>query len=97
MNHKDAFSAMRLDSHRHFLRLRIRGDTVTVFPIKLDKVPGRNAWRFNPPGERHPSVFRPAVEMRPELIEQPIEIRVDHESTATTQVKAPGELPADAR
>jgi len=35
--------------------------------------------------------------MRPELIEQPIEIRVDHESTATTQVKAPGELPPDAR
>jgi hypothetical protein len=97
MNHKDAFSAMRLDSHRHFLRLRIRGDTVTVFPIKLDEVPGRKGWRFNPPDERSPSVFSPAAAMRPELIEQPIEIRVDHESTATTQVKAPGELPPDAR
>ena len=28
--------------------------------------------------------------MTPELIEKPIEIRVDHESTATTQVKIQG-------
>jgi hypothetical protein len=99
MNHKDAFSAMRLDSHRHFLRIRIRGDTVTVFPIKLDKVPGRKGWRYNPKDarKRSPSVFSPAVEMKPELIEEPIEIRVDHESTATTQVKVPGELPPEPR
>ena len=99
MNHKDAFSAMRLDSHRHFLRIRIRGDTVTVFPIKLDKVPGRKGWRYNPKDARHrsPSVFSPAVEMKPELIEEPIAIRVDHDSTATTQVKIPGELPPEPR
>jgi hypothetical protein len=96
MNHNDAFSAMRLDSHRHFLRIRIDGETVTVFPIKLDKVPGRKGWRFNPKNERDrcPSVFSPAVDMRPVLIEKPIEIR---QSTATTQVKIPGELPPDAR
>jgi hypothetical protein len=99
MNHRDAFSAMRLDSHRHFLRIRILGDTVTVFPIKLDKVPGRKGWRYNPKDERNrsPSVFSPAVAMEPELIEEPIEIRVDHESTATSQVKVPGELPPDAK
>jgi hypothetical protein len=99
MNHNDAFSAMRLDSHRHFLRIRILGDTVTVFPIKLDKVPGRKWWRFHPKNERHrsPSVFSPAVEMKPELIEKPIEIRVDHKSTGTAQVKNPGELSRDAR
>jgi hypothetical protein len=96
MNHNDAFSAMRLDSHRHFLRIRILDDTVTVFPIKLDKVPGRKGWRFNPENERDrcPSVFSPAVDMRPVLIEKPIEIR---QSTTTTQVKIPGELPPDAR
>ena len=90
---------MRLDSHRHFLRLCIRGDTVTVFPVKLDKVPGRKGWRFNPRNarDRFPSVFSPTVEMGQELIEEPIEIRVDHASTATTQVKVPGELPKDAR
>ena len=100
MNHNDAFSAMRLDSHRHFLRIRILGDTVTVFPIKLDKVPGRKGWRFHPKNERHrsPSVFSPAaVEMKPELIEKPIKIRVDHKSTGTAQVKNPGELSRDAR
>ena len=51
MNHNDAFSAMKLDSHRHFLRICIDGDTVTVFPIKLAKVPGRKGWRYNPKDE----------------------------------------------
>lgn len=31
MNHNDAFSSMRRDTHRHFLRLRIQDDKVTVF------------------------------------------------------------------
>src|SRR5262245_33548349 len=59
MNHKDAFSAMRLDSHRHFLRVRIHRDTLTVFPIKIDEVPKRKEWRYVPEHEREcsPSVF----------------------------------------
>jgi hypothetical protein len=35
--------------------------------------------------------------MKPELIERPIKIRVDHKSTGTAQVKNPGELSRDAR
>jgi hypothetical protein len=96
MNHNDAFSAMKLDSHRHFLRLRIFGDTVTVFPIKIDEVPKRKEWQYVPKQERQssPSVFRPASEMQPQLIEQPIEIRADHApTTTTTKVKTPSELP----
>ena len=31
MNHNDAFSAMQLDSHRHFLRIRMLGDKLTIF------------------------------------------------------------------
>jgi hypothetical protein len=97
MSHNDAFSAMKLDSHRHFLRLRIIGDAVTVFPIKIDKVPLRKEWLYNPKDkrERTPSVFIPRSAMNPQLIEQPIEIRADHNSAATTtmQVKSPGELP----
>lgn len=97
MSHNDAFSAMKLDSYRHFLRLRIIGDAVTVFPIKIDKVPLRKEWLYNPKDkrERTPSVFIPRSAMNPQLIEQPIEIRADHNSAATTtmQVKSPGELP----
>jgi hypothetical protein len=41
LNHNDAFSAMRLDSHRNFLRLRIKDDAVTIYPIGLNRVPRR--------------------------------------------------------
>jgi hypothetical protein len=32
-NHNDAFSSIRLDSHRNFLRLRIKGDDVSIYPV----------------------------------------------------------------
>jgi hypothetical protein len=35
LNHNDAFSALRLDSHRNFLRIRIKGDEVTIYPIGI--------------------------------------------------------------
>jgi hypothetical protein len=94
MNHNDAFSAMRLDSHRHFLRLRIVGETVTVFPIKIDKVPTRDQWQENPERAKNPlaSVFRPNPAMQPGLIEAPIEIRAQH-ARPTSEVKTPSELP----
>ena len=48
LNHNDAFSAMKLGSHRHFVRIRIQGDTLTVYPVKLEKVPDRDTWKSNP-------------------------------------------------
>lgn len=93
LNHNDAFSAMKLYSHRHFLRLRIIGDTVTVFPIKLEKVPDRAQWKYNPKHEREkcPSVFRPEPAMQAELIEDPIEIVAEH-ARSTKQMKTPSEV-----
>src|SRR5262245_15783047 len=75
-NHNDAFSAMRLDSHRHFLRMRIKDDAVTIYPIGLDRVPRRNAWRLNV--ERAgspPPTYVPVSPLVPRLIEGPIVIR----------------------
>jgi hypothetical protein len=38
MNHNDAFSAMRLDSYRHFLRMRFRPNgEIAIFPLGLDE------------------------------------------------------------
>jgi hypothetical protein len=94
IGHNDAFSAMRLDSHRHFLRLRIKGDEVTVFPIKLSAVPVRNQWHIDaqrPPGSST-SVFSPSPPLTPELIEDPIVIKV-REAASTSDVKTPGEIP----
>jgi hypothetical protein len=78
-NHNDAFSSMKLDSHRNFLRLRIVGDSVTVFPICVDAVPTRDGWKKNEKRSvDHPSVFEPAVSMGERLIEEPITIDAAH-------------------
>ena len=48
MNHNDAFSAMRVFDYRHFLRIRILGDQITVYPVGLERVPRRSEWQDNP-------------------------------------------------
>jgi hypothetical protein len=78
MNHNDAFSAMRLDSHRHFLRLRIRDGEVTVYAVGLDKVPSRDQWKGNPnaaPGDTREPAFVPTEPLSPHLIERPIVVQ----------------------
>ncbi|WP_166295263.1 metallophosphoesterase [Bradyrhizobium sp. 2S1] len=74
-NHNDAFSAMKLDGYRSFLRLRIRGNEITVFPIGIDSVPSRGGWRRNENrGLASPSHFEPTRRMDPHLIEPLITI-----------------------
>jgi Calcineurin-like phosphoesterase len=75
-NHNDAFSAMRLDSHRNFLRLRIKDDAVTIYPIGLDRVPRRNEWRRNSERQGSPPPAYVAVSpLMPRLIEGPLTVR----------------------
>lgn len=77
LHENDAFSAMRLDSHRHFLRLRIKGDTLTIYPIGLERSPRRDEWRINPhatAGNQNEPVVIPKTELTPILIEGPIAI-----------------------
>lgn len=70
VNNNDAFSAIRRNSHRHFLRMRI-GDDLTIYPIKLDKVPRRKDWRKNTAPNTHPMF---TTKLAPDLIEEPIVI-----------------------
>lgn len=76
INHNDAFSSMRRDSHRHFLRMRIKDDTVTLFPIALDRVPARRDWKLNAEKVGNPPpVYVPAQALAPHLIESPVTVR----------------------
>jgi hypothetical protein len=76
LNHNDAFSSMRLDSHRHFLRMRIKDDEVTLYPICLDHVPKRDEWRFNAEQTGSPPpVYVPVSPLAPHLIEGPVVVR----------------------
>ena len=75
MNHNDAFSAMRLDGYRNFLRLRIQGDNITIYPVGLDRVPRRNEWRINEKWKAcDPTepAYVPTSRLTPHVIEGPI-------------------------
>jgi hypothetical protein len=92
--HNDAFSAMKLDSHRHFLRMRILGDRLEIYPVKLEKVPTRSAWRVNPQraSDASASVFVADPPLAPELIEDAVVIDATRAPTPA-EVKMPGDLP----
>ncbi len=77
MHANDAFSAMRLGSYRHFLRLRIKGDELTIYPIGMDKAPCRSAWQFNPQyreGDQETPVIVPLKPLGERLIERSVRI-----------------------
>jgi hypothetical protein len=75
MNHNDAFSSMRKDSFRHFLRLRIKGEHLTIFAIGIDSVPQRSEWRENKQRVKPTSPrIIPIEGLAPKLIEPPIHV-----------------------
>lgn len=77
INQNDAFSALRLDGYRNFLRFKITEDAVTIYPIGLTRVPTRQEWHLN---EKQmgspPPAYVPVPALQPHLIEQPIIITI---------------------
>jgi hypothetical protein len=68
----EAFSAMRLGCYRHFLRLRIKGDELVIYPIGIDRPPARSGWQWNPlrrKGDQNQPEVVPKTKLRPRLIE----------------------------
>jgi Calcineurin-like phosphoesterase len=78
MNTNDAFSALRLNTYRHFLRICIKSENeVIIYPIRLDKIPSRDDWQKNPqaqPDKQDQPVFLPREPLDPHLIEKPIRV-----------------------
>ena len=75
----DAFSAMRLDGYRHFIRMRVEKELLTIYPICVDKVPSRDGWQINPSyveGNQNTPYFVPKVPIGQKLIEGPIQIDI---------------------
>lgn len=70
---EEAFSAMRVEDFKHFLRLHIAADgRLTIYPVKLERVP--RAWRDRRGDDRTMSRVVPDAPLRPELIEPPIRV-----------------------
>lgn len=81
MHNGDAFGALGIRHYKHFLRIKVEPGRLTVFPIAIDRVPGRRGWRWQlADGEARPShnpQILPAKPLAPHLIEQPITIVAD--------------------
>ena len=72
---QEAFSSLRIEDYKHFLRLRIDADgSLTLFPIGIERVARR--WRERRDDEREltPSRFVPEDGSAPRLIEPPIRL-----------------------
>ncbi|MEQ1653766.1 MAG: hypothetical protein ABL897_14880 [Hyphomicrobium sp.] len=80
MHTGDAFGALGIKDYKNFLRIKLEPDRATIYPIALDKVPGRRGWRWTlNPGEDRPAhrpLVLPAEPLQPRLIERPIKIDV---------------------
>ena len=89
ISHNDAFSAMQLDTHRHFLRLKIKDQSVTVYPIKLETPPARNSWKRNPLWQRDNGqpVFVPENPLKREFIEKPC-VGNAREASSTSEINS---------
>jgi hypothetical protein len=70
---EETFSAVRIQDYKHFLRLHVAPDgTLTIFPIRIDRVPRR--WRGRTPSDAGPSLLQPAQPIDAQLVEAPIVI-----------------------
>lgn len=76
----DAFSAMRIDEYKNFLRIHVTDNTLTIYPIGLTKTPSRNQWKCNEnaaKGDQNQPKIIPENELNPILIEDPITISLN--------------------
>jgi hypothetical protein len=70
---EEAFSALRIEDYKHFLRLHVGPDgRLTIWPIRLERVPRR--WRDRGAGDATPSRVVPDEPLVAELIEPPIRV-----------------------
>jgi hypothetical protein len=78
INDNEAFSAIRVQDHKAFLRLHIEpGGDLVVHPVAVDRVLGHDEWRLRPGDDPGAPWFGPVEgsTLAPHLIEAPIRVR----------------------
>jgi hypothetical protein len=76
----DAFGALGIRHYKHFLRMKFEKDRLTIYPIAVDKIPGRRGWRSaraRDPWRAHNPQIVPKQDLAPRLIDGPIVIRAE--------------------
>jgi hypothetical protein len=82
MHTGDAFGALGIKDYKNFLRIKLEPGRATIYPIALDRVPGRKGWRWQlGKGEQRPAhnpQIMPVNPLKPRMIEKtPIVIEAD--------------------
>ena len=78
MHAEHAFAALRIKHYKNFMRLRFDRETLTIFPIGVDKVPSKRFWHNRTPANASAVTHDPRlvasghIDVR--LIEKPIVI-----------------------
>lgn len=87
---EEAFSALKVQDYKHFLRLHIgRDGALTIYPVKIDRVPRR--WRNRREGDATAAFVVPDEPFAPGLIEPPVVVPHVGPAQAGTQ----GSISAD--
>jgi hypothetical protein len=79
MHTDDAFGALGLRHYKHFLRMKFEKDRLTIYPVAIDRVPGRRGWKVvydDQESRSHNPQIEPMMSLAPHLIEPPIVIDV---------------------
>jgi hypothetical protein len=71
----EAFSSLRLQGWKSFLRLHITKDKLTIYPVGIRKVPRHWIEADNPSPSEPREIPAPDHPLRAELIEDPIEVK----------------------
>jgi hypothetical protein len=75
-HNEESFSAARIQDYKNFLRLHISKDgSLTIFPVKIYKVPRKWRNRRNTEADDTKSFIVPLDGTKPELIEDPIVLK----------------------
>ena len=97
--HPESFGALGIKDYKNFVRMKFEKDTLTLYPVALDTVPGRFGWRARRSGEYedHKPLIVPVKKLKPRLIEEPIVIRrtPPNQTARATASASPG--PASAQ
>ena len=74
MHTGDAFGALGIKNYKNFLRIKLEPGRATIYPVALDRVPGRRGWRWQlAEDEQRPShnpQILPKSPLKPRLIEK---------------------------
>ena len=80
MHSEEAFAALRLKGYKNFLRMKVERDSLTIYPLGVDKLPGVDDWMEPPRGQKAAgstsgAKLVPAKSIDVRLIEAPIVIQ----------------------